>query len=242
MRKKLLLPLFSILMSLVFVSAGLPSKSIIKPTEITPEISAPEIGLAKRIESLYTNFTLKNTSMPSLIAFQNAMFGYYKLTDSQKIKNNILTIVDFSLPSAEKRMWILDMNNQSVLFNTLVAHGQNTGLATAQNFSNLNGSHKSSLGFYLTAETYIGKHGLSLRLDGLEKGINDHARNRAIVIHGADYATPAFVNKVGRLGRSYGCPAVPTKLSKAIIQTIKGKSCFFIYYPSEKYTKNSRLI
>ncbi|HET8839320.1 MAG TPA: murein L,D-transpeptidase catalytic domain family protein [Flavobacteriaceae bacterium] len=246
MRKKILLPFFSVLVSFAFTSADVSSEFsseiVSNSTVISSKTAIPEIGLEERIENLYNDFTLTNTNMPSLIAFQNAMIGYYKLSESQKIENNILTIVDFSLPSSQKRMWILDMEKNIVLFHTLVAHGRNTGLNEARNFSNVNGSHKSSLGFYLTAETYFGKHGLSLRLDGMEKGINDQARSRAIVVHGADYATPAFVNRVGRLGRSYGCPAVPTKLSKEIIQTIKNKSCFFIYFPSEKYVKNSQLI
>jgi hypothetical protein len=112
----------------------------------------------------------------------------------------------------------------------------------AENFSNTPGSYASSPGFYTTGETYIGKHGLSLTLDGLEMGINDKARARAIVMHGADYVSPDFIRNYGRLGRSYGCPAVPVELSKDIIQTIKGGSCLFIYVPEKSYTSNSQII
>jgi hypothetical protein len=112
----------------------------------------------------------------------------------------------------------------------------------AENFSNAPGSNASSPGFYTTGETYVGKHGLSLALDGLETGINDKARARAIVIHGADYVSADFIRNHGRLGRSLGCPAVPVELSKEIIQTIKGGSCLFIYVPEASYTSNSHII
>jgi hypothetical protein len=112
----------------------------------------------------------------------------------------------------------------------------------AENFSNIPGSFASSPGFYSTGQTYVGKHGLSLILDGLEKGINDKARDRAIVMHGADYVSSDFIRKYGRLGRSFGCPAVPTELSKDIIQKIKGGSCLYIHAPIESYSSNSNII
>lgn len=205
------------------------------------EASEPA-SLAEEIELLYEEFSSRNNSMPSPVSFENGMKGYFKLDQQGEIKNEILSIVDFSLPSSQKRLWILDMSTKEVLYHTYVAHGKNTGLEMATDFSNVSGSHKSSLGFYVTAETYYGKNGLSLFIDGKDKGFNSNARERYVVIHGADYATPGFVNRVGRLGRSYGCPALPTALSKEIIETIKGKSCFFIYYPSEKYLNNSAFL
>lgn len=234
-----------VMVSFAFAPAEFSAENFVASTVKTSEIvleKAIPLSVEEKIKNLYEEFSSNNTSMPSLISFEKGMLGYYKLSKSGKIKNSILTIVDFSLPSSQKRMWILDMDTHTVLFHTLVAHGKNTGLGMATDFSNVNSSHKSSLGFYLTAETYFGKHGLSLRLDGQEKGINNNARTRAIVIHGADYATKSFVKKAGRLGRSYGCPAVPSKLSKEIIQTIKEESCLFIYYPSKKYMENSRFI
>ena len=136
-------------------------------------------------------------------------------------------------------MWILDMTTQKVLYNTVVAHGKNTGLDMANNFSNIENSFQSSLGFYVTAETYYGKNGLSLFIDGQEEGFNSNARQRYVVVHGADYATPEFITRNGRLGRSLGCPAVPTKISKEVINTIKGNSVLFIYHTNEEYAKKS---
>lgn len=199
----------------------------------------PDLTFEDKVNALYKTFASTHANMPSLVSFYNGMLGYSKLLDTGKIQNQILTIVDFSLPSTVKRMWVLDLKAKKVLFNTFVAHGQGTGGNMATDFSNVANSHKSSLGFYLTAETYYGKHGLSMRMDGLEKGFNSNARERYIVVHGADYATSSFIERIGRLGRSWGCPAVPSKFAKDIIDTIKEKSCFFVYYPSEKYLETS---
>ena len=200
---------------------------------------APELSAKAEMEQLYESFASVNTTMPSLLVFSNGMTGYDKLKDENQIENEILTIVDFSLPSTEKRMWILDMTTQKVLFNTYVSHGKNTGGNKATKFSNTPNSFQSSLGFYVTAETYYGKNGLSLFIDGMEEGFNSKARERYVVIHGADYATKSFIDRLGRLGRSYGCPAVPTKLSKEIINTIKGKSGLFIYSEDKNYLEKS---
>ncbi|HET8809012.1 MAG TPA: murein L,D-transpeptidase catalytic domain family protein [Flavobacteriaceae bacterium] len=246
MQHKKIFFFIAVMASFAFSPANLPEKTGLSPnvemTVFTVENTSPNLSLEEKIKSLYEEFTNYNTVMPSFIAFQNGMFGYYKLLEEGKIDNKILTIVDFSLSSVEKRMWVLDMVSQKVLFNTFVAHGQGTGIEMAENFSNVQNSHKSSLGFYLTAETYIGKHGLSMRMDGLEQGFNNNARDRYIVVHGADYATPGFIKKAGRLGRSWGCPAVPPKLCKQIINTIKNKSCFFIYFPSKKYLQSSKYL
>jgi hypothetical protein len=126
------------------------------------------------------------------------------------------------------------MDKNKILFNSLVAHGKNSGDLYAEQFSNKNESFQSSLGFYITNETYIGEHGLSLKLDGLERNKNDNARNRAIVIHGADYVSNDFIKKHNRLGRSFGCPSLPTEVSEKIITTIKNKSCLFINHHSNK--------
>jgi hypothetical protein len=147
--------------------------------------------------------------------------------------------VDFSLPSSKKRLFVIDLKNYRVLFNTLVAHGKNTGLAYAKNFSNQLSSFKSSPGFYITRNTYQGGNGYSLKLEGVEKGINDRAMERAIVMHGADYVSNSFINARGFIGRSHGCPAVPVKDAQPIINTIKGGSCLFIYQPSPSYLQRS---
>ncbi|MDB5190536.1 MAG: hypothetical protein JWQ96_99 [Segetibacter sp.] len=176
-------------------------------------------------------------------AFTLAVNGYQKLKLQGKLKNDdILTIADFSQKSTQKRLYIIDIKKKKLLFNSVVAHGRNTGLLTANSFSNTAESFKSSPGFYVTAETYNGKHGMSLRLDGMERNINDNARDRAIVMHGADYTSNSFIKSTGYLGRSYGCPAIPMKLTNDVIKTIRNGSCMFIYAPDKTYLKQSSLI
>lgn len=243
MRNKLTLIATFLTLTLIFTSRAVSNSSEFTPSKdaeiLVSEVPAPEEKGEETIDQLYKAFTMNNASMPSLVSFTNGITGYNKLKAEGKIKNEILTIVDFSLPSTEKRMWILDMTNQKVLFNTLVAHGKNTGADMATEFSNIENSFQSSLGFYVTAETYYGKNGLSLFIDGQEKGFNSNARQRYVVVHGADYATPEFIERNGRLGRSLGCPAVPMNISKEIINTIKGNSALFIYHTNEEYAKKS---
>lgn len=171
--------------------------------------------------------------------FSLAMKGYYSY---ESFHSEMLTIIDFSRPSNKKRLYVIDLKNQSLKFHTLVSHGKNTGENHAVHFSNKPKSLKSSLGFYKTAETYYGKHGYSLRLDGLEDGINNNARKRAIVIHGADYVSKNFIKKHGRLGRSFGCPALPITNSKDIIDIIANGSCLFIYSDDESYLNKSSFL
>lgn len=176
-------------------------------------------------------------------AFEQAISGYRELLKSGAIlRNDLLTVIDYSLPSNTERMWIIDMKCDSVLKKSLVAHGRNSGALYAENFSNEPGSYSSSLGFFCTGSTYHGKHGLSLYLDGLEPGINDNARDRAIVMHAADYATDDFARQHGRLGRSLGCPSIPPEDHDEIINLLAGGSCLFIYAPDEDYETQSRLI
>ena len=166
-------------------------------------------------------------------AINMALNGYYELKSLGLIQNDtILTIIDFSKPSNEKRLFILDLKNEIIVKRTFVAHGKQSGVFIAESFSNKRLSNKSSLGLYITKETYEGKHGYSLRIDGMSKGINDNARKRAIVIHGADYVSESFIQKNGRLGRSFGCPALPSNETEEIIDLIKNGSCLFIYHPS----------
>ena len=193
-------------------------------------------------KSFYTIIDANGFSLPTFESFLAAFEGYEQLKQQGKIANEILTIVDFSMSSTQERMWVIDMKTQKVILKSLVAHGRNSGLEYANEFSNTSESYKSSLGFYVTGETYTGKHGLSLRLDGMEYGINDNARNRAVVVHGADYVSKTFIKNTGRLGRSQGCPAVPYEIHKELIETIKGKSCIFIYHPSRTYVTKSKLV
>lgn len=205
----------------------------------TPEPTTTEISNA---EIVYESLNPNHFNLPTKESFTYALDGYYRLQESGKIKKNLLTVVDFSMSANEKRLWVIDLKKNEIIHQTYVAHGRNTGNEFARSFSNLPESFQSSLGFYATAETYFGKHGYSLRLDGLESGINDKARERAIVIHGADYVSENFITQYGRLGRSLGCPSLPREESKIIIDLIKEKSCLFIYFPSNDYLSKSRLI
>jgi hypothetical protein len=171
-------------------------------------------------------------------AFRQAVTGYHKIAGR---KRDVLTLIDFSRPSTEKRLFVFDMKQHRLLFSSVVSHGKNSGGVYATSFSNQNGSYKSSLGFYLTENTYQGGNGYSLILNGLEKGINDKAKERSIVVHGASYANPT-VAASGRLGRSLGCPALPTKLAKPIINTIKDGSVMFIYANNSSYLAQSDIL
>lgn len=176
-------------------------------------------------------------------AFLLAIKGYEKLKQLGKISNQrYLTIADMSMASSDPRLYIIDMEKQELILKTFVAHGRNSGLLFAKQFSNRLGSFQSSLGFYITGRPYRGKHGQSLVLKGMESGINDKAEERAIVLHGADYANQGFVKQQGYLGRSLGCPAVPNNQVEAIIHAIQGASCLFVYAPDNNYLKKSSLI
>lgn len=193
-------------------------------------------------EAVYNSLHSNQFALPKLESFTEALKGFYLLKEKGLVNKNILTLIDFSMSSNAKRLWVIDLTTNTILYNSLVAHGRNTGDEFATSFSNSAESFKSSLGFYATGEIYSGKHGKSLRLDGLEKGINSNARERAVVIHGADYVSNSFIQNNKRLGRSLGCPALPMNLSSEIIQTIKDKSCLFIYYPSDSYKIASKLV
>lgn len=186
---------------------------------------------------LYTEMNLENIIHYPL--FEHAMTGYRQI---QEKKKEIITLIDFSKPSTEERLYVLDLKEKRLLHSSVVSHGRNSGGLYATSFSNKYGSYQSSLGFYLTENTYQGKNGYSLILEGLEKGINDQAKRRAIVMHGAPYSNPAVIASSGRLGRSLGCPALPQNISKEIINTIKGGSLLFIYAENEKYFSDSPIL
>jgi len=178
---------------------------------------------------------------PDFELFEKAYLGYIdlKLSGHLSSKKEILSIVDFRIPSNKKRFWVIDLNSKTILHHTLVAHGENSGKKYALDFSNEVNSHKSSLGFYVTEETYYGKNGLSLRLKGLERGFNSNARKRYVVLHGADYATDDYLTKNGILGNSEGCPAIPMGIHKTVIELTKGGTCLFIYFPDLNYIEKS---
>jgi L,D-transpeptidase catalytic domain len=176
-------------------------------------------------------------------AFLTAWKGYRYLQSKNKIsKQQYLTICDFSQPSDQKRLYMIDVENEELVINTYVAHGRNSGSNLATRFSNKPESLQSSLGFYITRNTYTGKHGLSLRLEGVDPGYNDKAMERAIVIHGAAYVDPSRAKAGVMMGRSWGCPAVPEKESALIISTIQNGTCLFIYHPQKEYLHGSKLL
>jgi hypothetical protein len=153
-----------------------------------------------------------------------------------------LTVIDYSLPSTEPRLWVYDLGSGTLLFRELVAHGRNTGENMAERFSDTRDSRQSSLGLFVTGDTYVGSNGYSLRLDGLEPGFNGHARERAIVMHGAPYVDAATAARQGRLGRSWGCPALREAVARDVIDTIRGGGVIFSYYPDITWLKTSRFL
>jgi hypothetical protein len=153
-----------------------------------------------------------------------------------------LTVIDYSRPSSEKRLWVFDLKARELLYQELVAHGQGSGAEMATRFSNEPETHRTSIGLFVTADTYVGKNGYSLRLDGLDRGINDRARERAIVMHGAPYVSEAYINANGRLGRSWGCPAVSDRVARKMIDTVKGGGIVFAYYPDANWLRTSKFL
>ena len=198
--------------------------------------SFPVNDVSAKAFLLYDQLNLEEKGL-SKEAFEYAYRGYEYLLEKKMITQpGYLTICDFSQSSKQKRLYVIDLANDSLVMNTYVAHGHNSGGEYATRFSNKPSSKQSSLGFYVTKNTYRGENGLSLRMEGLEPGFNDRAYRRAIVMHGAGYIGD------GSAGRSYGCPAVPLKESKTIINTIKNGTCLFIYHPETKYLQSSRIL
>lgn len=190
------------------------------------------LRLMPAIKSVYDSLHL-NIKGLSAQAYEYAKKGFDFLQQEGKLINDsIISIIDFSKPSSEKRLFVIDIKNYKLLFQTLVAHGRNTGKELANTFSNKASSFMSSPGFYITGPTYEGKNGYSLKLEGVESGINDNAFERGIVVHGAPYVSQDLVNAQGYIGRSQGCPAVPVQYAESIINTIKNGSCLFIFHPS----------
>ncbi|MXV50869.1 hypothetical protein GS399_07770 [Pedobacter sp. HMF7647] len=189
------------------------------------------------VSGIYQAANLQGTDL-DINVFKKALVGFYNMKQEGILSKDLITIVDLSRSSKQKRLWVIDVANRKLLFNSLVAHGQGSGDDVATNFSNNAESHQSSLGFYVTEGTYFGKHGLSLKLNGMDAGYNNNALSRAIVMHAADYVSQNFINQHGRLGRSFGCPALPPELSKPIIDQVKGHSCLFINGTDGAYKSN----
>lgn len=190
----------------------------------------------QKVHSLYRDLRVEEQGL-TFEVFEKAMTGYLNLEKTNQLSDKqMLTVVDFSLPSTEKRLWVFDLESKQVKFHTLVAHGRNSGENMATTFSNENESNKSSLGFYVTEGEYVGKHGRSLKLAGVDEGYNTNALMRSVVMHGADYVSEEFIRQNGRLGRSLGCPALPMDQKDAIIESIGGQTAMFINGPDTRYS------
>lgn len=219
---------------MLFLSASRPEK----PDFAGSGATSPAM---QEIDSIYIVLGSGTTTLPPKEVFSKAMIGFRNLVAEQRATQGRISIIDFTLPSTTKRLWVIDLEKGVVVHHSFVAHGKNSGEIYATRFSNDHNSLQSSLGFFVTGQTYIGKHGLSLKLHGVEQGINDHAESRAIVIHSADYVSEAYVRKVGRLGRSWGCPAIPKDGHKEIINLLSGGTCLFIYSQDRDYLAKSLL-
>lgn len=211
------------------------------PSKELKTIENTSIAFENHIKDMYQKLELKNAEL-DYSAFKTAYVGYLNLQAKGELKKEILTVLDFTKSSRFERMWIIDMKNQKLVRRELVAHGKNSGHDMVTSFSNKLHSNQSSMGFYVTDALYIGKNGTSMLINGMDKGYNCQARNRAVVMHGANYVNPKTMNRNGRLGRSFGCPAVEMHKAKEIIDYVKDGSCLFIYYKDAKYLSSSKWI
>jgi hypothetical protein len=216
------------------------SPTVFNPTPIiTPNSSPQDIAHHNKMLTHWfqqESFHLNNQIIDYLVSILS--YAYTKPIE----QNNILTLIDYSKPASEKRLWVFDLNTQKLLFFTYVSHGLKSGTLESNYFSNRFDSKASSIGVYRTNKTYYGRHGLSLKLDGLEPGFNDNADSRAIVMHGGWYVEEPFILKYGRAGRSWGCPAISDQLVTPIINLIKDKSLFVVYYPNPIWIKRSKFL
>jgi hypothetical protein len=209
-----------------------------KPTNtVTKPANSAKALFERYADEIYQEASLQNAGLEEAV-FEKAFTGYINIKFINKLpeSSNIITIIDYNKPSREKRMWIVDLLTRHLLIHTWVAHGIGSGDDKATFFSNDNDSHASSIGFYLTDNVYMGKHGRSLHLDGLDEGFNDLARFREIVVHAAPYVSESSINKLGYLGRSWGCPAVSPKVISKVIGDIEGKTVMFINGNDSSYS------
>lgn len=244
--------LFLAMIVLTLSSSRVHASIIVNNTRATwNEKKARNEAAAKKAEmrmiiatanSIYEEMDLEDSGL-SRKAFEYAWTGYYKLKKKGLLRrSNILSICDFSQSSSNQRLYVIDVRNRRLLYRTFVAHGINSGEEYATSFSNQMESCKSSLGFFVTTSVYTGVNGVSLRINGVDRGFNDNALKRAIVIHGAGYVSKRILNKYGVMGTTFGCPAIPTEMTTQIIPVVKNGSCWFIYYPSKKYLSQSTVL
>lgn len=246
MQRNHLFPTILVSLSVAFISFSAPARNGSVPASAVADsaiVATPAAtgAASKGFASLYEGLDLSNAGL-SREAFDYAIKGYEKLVAEGAVtKDQYLTIVDFSQSGRKKRFYLLDMEKGELLVNTFVSHGKNSGLDMAKKFSNTLNSEQSSLGFYVTSATYTGKHGLSLRLNGMEEGFNSNALARGIVVHGAAYVNAGRVNS-DFMGRSQGCPALPEKEYAKVINIIKDGSVMFLYHPSQDYLQKSPVL
>jgi hypothetical protein len=235
--------LFSLLLLIIPVKNNAGSyNNNNKMVSAAPMAVSADAAMTSQAVALYEVMNLKRLGL-NKAAFTYAYKGYQYLQQKKMLaRASVLTICDFSQSSRRKRMFVIDMNGQKILINTYVAHGRKSGSEYARAFSNSPESHMSSLGFYKTESTYYGGHGLSLKIEGLERGFNDKADARNIVIHGSDYVGSNFIRNNPFNGRSFGCPAIPSNEVNEVINTIKDGSCLFIYHPSKNYLTRSKIL
>lgn len=211
-------------------AAGNGSRQGFQPT--------PEEPLRTETDILTTELAQLATSLNQSVLHRAVAAMHCAIKDGADGSER-LAVIDFSLPSSEHRLWIFDLASKSLVLEDFVAHGKGSGQNMATVFSNVEGSHQSSLGLFRTAESYFGAHGYSLRMDGLEQGVNDLARTRAIVIHGAKYVDPSWIPRQGRIGRSHGCPAVRPDIAELVVDQLKDGQFLFAYYPDEQWLSKS---
>lgn len=215
------------------ITAALLSSGILSSTTT----NIPQGDVNQQVQHLSAKAPALNKNVLKL-----ALTAYHNASEKGGVKKPVLTVIDYSLPSSKQRMWIFDLNREKLLYNTYVAHGRNSGDTVPNHFSNAPNSRASSLGTYITQDTYFGSKGLSLNLKGLEHGFNDNAYDRRVVVHGAWYVEPDFIKSSGRAGRSWGCPSIAKTLAKPVINTIKGGSVVFAYYPDHYYLSHSNYV
>ena len=205
--------------------------------DTTTGVSISNLVFNQHVDNIFEEANLQSSGL-DITVFKKAVTGYYnlKITNKLVLNSSLVTIVDLAKSSCTKRLWIVDLQNKKLVLNTWVAHGQRSGDDMASRFSNEVDSFESSLGFYVTDNVYIGKHGRSLRLNGMDEGFNNNANLRDIVLHAASYVCEGAIRDMGRLGRSQGCPAVAPQYSNRIIDMIKGKNVLFINGNDDSYT------
>lgn len=215
-----------------------PAKTTVPtPSLPTPVPSKTEV-VSNDVKTQVSHLSQKAPSLNKNV-LKMALLAYKKAHNNGAVKKPVLTVIDYTLPSWKQRMWIFNLKTEQLLYYTHVAHGKNSGMDVPHHFSNQTSSKATSLGTYVTRDTYFGSKGYSLNLQGLEKGFNDNAYNRRVVVHGAWYMEPSFIQKTGRAGRSWGCPSIAKTIAKPVINLIKGGSVLFAYYPDHKYLSKS---